>query len=282
VSFVYGLPTSDFHYALLWGGAYDRPRPGFPSWSWAGWHSLQNMHDVYPTEGQSCGLTEDRHGNLRFFPPDDSNLELQGLLVTLTERPHLANKCSQRFAGISFPNYKNDSILHITSEIAHFSIKISPVAPGSEDPFWKKRYLDVPTDFDSTISNLAWYLDAEYSTPFARLHLRDCSNNLLTYHYPRWYDHWPPLCLCFPKTLRGSTIEWLLKEGIDLVMILEIEVLEGGSGVLENEEGLRPFHLVLCLGVDRRTTPARRLGMFVLPKEVWVRARPETGTVVMG
>jgi hypothetical protein len=45
-------------------------------------------------------------------------------------------------------------------------------------------------------------------------------------------------------------------------MILEVELLDGDSS-------LKPFHQVLCLGVDRRGDVAKRCGMFCLPKEYW-------------
>ena len=36
IHFISGLPSADFHYALLFHGEKDRSRAGFPSWSWAG------------------------------------------------------------------------------------------------------------------------------------------------------------------------------------------------------------------------------------------------------
>ena len=54
--FICGLPTKDFHYALLWNGQEDRVRDGFPSWSWAGWHSMQQSHTLYPHHKTSGSL----------------------------------------------------------------------------------------------------------------------------------------------------------------------------------------------------------------------------------
>jgi hypothetical protein len=278
VPFIYGLPTLDFHYALLWHGEYDRPREGFPSWSWAGWHSLQNRHIIFPTESSTCSLKEDAKGVLQTVGPISPDIEMGGLLIELAERPHPKNKCLQRFADITFPSYRTEVVLSITAEIAHFAIDVVPVSPEPKDNLFKSPYLEIPTDFDSTSpssSPSAWILDSEYRTPYARLHLRDSSNNISQYHYPRWYDKWPPVKLNWPKTLLGSTLEWLLKEGIDLIMILEIKVLEA-------DEGLRPFHVVLCLGLDRRQQPASRMGIFCLPKEVWEKAGPKMGTVMLG
>lgn len=58
VRFIHGLPTADFHYALLWIGECDQPRIGFPSWSWAGWHCIEQYHAIYPKESSTCSLSE--------------------------------------------------------------------------------------------------------------------------------------------------------------------------------------------------------------------------------
>ena len=274
MSFVYGLPTTDFHYALLWTGAYDRAREGFPSWAWAGWHCLQQMHSIYPLEG-TCSLKEDGHGNLRTVQPDNLDTELAGLLIALTEAPHRANKCSQRFADITLPSYKTNTILTITSEMAHFSLDIIPCTPGSKEESRKTSPLLVPSDFDSTNASSTFESASEYRTPYDRFRIRDDHGNTHIYHYPRWYDHWPPLKLNLPNTLRGETLTWLLQDGIELVMILELKLLEG-------DESLKTFHLVLCLGIDRREEVARRCGMFCLPKDIWDKACPTVGTVTIG
>lgn len=60
--FVHGLPSVDFHYALLWGHEYDRRRTGFPSWSWAGWHALQQLYFLEPDKGSSGELRDDGTG----------------------------------------------------------------------------------------------------------------------------------------------------------------------------------------------------------------------------
>lgn len=117
-----------------------------------------------------------------------------------------------------------------------------------------------------------WDVGKEYDTPYARLRLRDTTGNSCQYHYPRWYDHPPPLAFSFPSTLKGGTLSWLLEGGIDLVMIIELEVIEA-------EEGLEKFDMVLCLGIDNREVPWKRMGMFCLPKKVWERAGSTWATV---
>src|SRR5207237_243047 len=113
---------------------------------------------------------------------------------------------------------------------------------------------------------------------FARMRLRDSSGNVSVYHYPRWYDHPPPMKLDFPNTLRGSTLTWLLRDGIVLIKIVDLDVVERG-------EEFEPFHVVLCLGIDRTGgdgVPLKRMGMFVISKEILNRAQPQEGTVEMG
>jgi hypothetical protein len=261
-------------------GEYDRPRGGFPSWSWAGWHCLQTHHLIYPKQSSTSNLSHSSHnGNLQTTSPITSDAELQGTIVSLTERSHLKNKCRQNFASISITDYKTSSILEITSEVAHFSVDVLSCVPTSDDAyFFPRPHLNVPDTFDSTdettsIKENTWNLSKEYYTPYARFRLRDSSGNSCQYHYPRWYNHWPPTIFKFPSTLNGSSIKWLLGEGINLVRILEVEVLEGD---------VKPFHLVFCLGIDSRGEIKKRFGMFCLPKEVWERAERRSETVRMG
>ncbi|KAI9641986.1 hypothetical protein NHQ30_009856 [Ciborinia camelliae] len=285
ITFVYGLPTTDFHYALLWIGEYDQSRTGFPSWSWAGWHCLQQSHSIYPKGSSTCSLKEDEQGNLRTIEPVNRDIELAGLFISLTERASLTNKCSQQFANITLIS-SNDT-LAITSEVAHFSINILPLAADPENkrnisrlsPYSERQ---IPFDFDSRDTpdmETSWDPDSSYLTPYDRLQLEDAYGNIQTPHYPRWYDHWPPFQLNFPEKLRGPSLIWLLREGIEMIRILEVELLEG-------DEALQPFHLVLCLGIDRRDggemKMARRFGMFCLPKDVWVKAHPVVSEVVLG
>ena len=281
VEFFAGLPSRDFHYAVLWLGEYDRPRDGFPSWSWAGWHALQQRHIVYPMKGSSGEIPQSVGGNsdnddLR--SPED--IELQGLLISLTERPHAFNRCSQHLAHLSIS--ENHQAITITSESAHFFIDILAGAAGPPEPLvLDHTQTRIPKTMDSTLgfeiqSGLtATTPETEFSTPFERLRLRDDSGNTNIYHYPRWFNHWPPLKLNLPLKLRISTLIWLLENGIRLIKVVGIKLLEG-------DDGLQPFDLVLCLGIDDRgQSPGRgrRLGMFCIPKAVWDSAGPTEMTV---
>ncbi|KAG6365754.1 hypothetical protein INS49_007365 [Diaporthe citri] len=270
--FVHGLPSVDFHYALLWGGEYDRRRPGFPSWSWAGWHALRQTYSIVPDTGSSGELRDDGTGQLRLARVSTSEVSLGGLLLNGgIENPTPANRCSQNVAHIVV----KAKTLTITSDIAHFSFAIVSSPTYREELENPDR---VPSNFDSLESRtsvLDWDLDREYRTPFERIRLADVSGNACQYHYPYWYDHWPCIMFELPRTLRGSTLTWLLRDGIDLVKIVEVKLLEG-------EDGLRKFHHVLCLGVDRSDREpgrGRRLGVFCLSGEIWARASPREDTI---
>ncbi len=87
--------------------------------------------------------------------------------------------------------YKTDPLFSITSQITHFSFEILSSALKKTSRL-KATHSDVPFDFHSTNPasvEPVWEAETEYYTPFPRLRLRDSSDNLLQYHYPRWYDH---------------------------------------------------------------------------------------------
>lgn len=274
VLFVHGLPLVDFHYALLWGGEDDRRRPGFPSWSWAAWCALQQEYIVTPDTGSSGELRDDGMGQLRPAKPPTAEISLQGLLINCgIENPTPTNTCSQNVALVAV----RSEVLTVTSEMAHFSFAI---LPSATDPADVARLDAVPPSFDSRKAQTVapywpWDHDREYHTPFERIRLIDSSGNACQYHYPRWYDHWPYVKLNFPRTLCGSTLAWLLRDGINLVKIVDVNLLRG-------EDGLRKYHHVLCLGIDRSGEGpgrGRRLGMFCMSGEMWARALPREETV---
>lgn len=272
VQFLHGLPSVDFHYALLWRGEYDRRRPGFPSWSWAGWHALQQAYIIEPDKGHSGELRDDGTGNLYLARPPTPEVSLGGLLLNRgIENPTPENQCSQNVALVAV----KDKTLTISSEIAHFSFAIVSSSTAMEEVENTDR---VPSNFNSLEARacvLDWELDHEYRTPYERIRLSDMSGNACQYHYPRWYDHWPHVMFHFPYTLRGSTLAWLLRDGIDLVKIVEVKLLEGG-------DGSKKFHHVLCLGIERSDGEpgrGRRLGMFCLSGEIWARASPREDTI---
>ena len=215
--FVHGLPSVDFHYALLWRGEYDRRRPGFPSWSWAGWHALHQAYVIEPDKGRSGELRDDGTGQLHVARSLTAEISLAGLLLNRgIENPTPANRCSQNLALVAV----RDETLEISSEIAHFSFAIVSSPTDMEEVENPDR---VPPNFDSLAARtcvLDWKLDHEYRTPFERIRLSDASGNSCQYHYPWWYDHWPHVMFHFPNTLRGSTLTWLLRDGIDLVKIV--------------------------------------------------------------
>ncbi|KAL9110931.1 MAG: hypothetical protein Q9227_004546 [Pyrenula ochraceoflavens] len=274
--FLHGLPSRDFHFALLWSGEYDRPSGRFPSWSWAEWHTPSHTRAPHylispiPEQHSFSNIIDEseeaEHGNQGRFESD-----LSGLIFNVPDRVRFKYRCAQNFAHIQ--PLKQEMVIAITSEMAYFFVDIVPDQfVGGEHEGYKK----IPSAFDSwTSAPVEWDLNAEYPTPLHRLYLRDSSEK--SYHgwHRRWYDGLIIPMLNFPLTLRGSTLTWLLSRGIWLIKIIEVESLEG-------DDDTPPFHRVFCLGIDSSDSvpsSGTRMGMFCLPKEVWDRAGPREGKV---
>ena len=73
--------------------------------------------------------------------------------------------------------------------------------------------------------------------------------------------------------LSGKELRWLIEDGLELIRVIDIKSVEG-------KERVKPFRHVLCLGVDRTWDEGaerrgRRMGMFLLPWEMWEMAGPE-------
>jgi len=144
----------------------------------------------------------------------------------------------------------------------------------AEEWFPKETWADIPPDFTTQSSHIPLNLETEtlYILPTHRMFWEDNLGNPYTMHED-WesQEHWPPFAMLLPGALRGSTLTWLLHDGIELIKIVELKLLEG-------DEGLLPFHSVLCLGVDRSgCIPGcgRRMGVFCVPKAWWDKAGPE-------
>ena len=197
---------------------------------------------------------------------------MSGLLISLTEREPIMNRCAQEFADISLD--RSHETITIDSFSAHFAIDISPApAPDDEDDFKKPGQVLLTFDSQAGMTSNC-EPEMKFSTPYGRMKLRDQHGNSHRYYYPYWYHHWPPLRLDFPRSLRGSSLQWLLAEGIELIRIVEVELLEA-------PDRLKPFHHVLCLGVGCRATKARRFGTFCIPKDVWEKAGPKPIVVTL-
>ncbi|KAK8059008.1 HET-domain-containing protein [Apiospora phragmitis] len=277
VHFLKGLPTVDFHYALLRTlGEYDHRREGFPSWSWAGWFALNQSHYVYPYEELSGSLNVTHDGTYSSQNPETKIIELDGLLVgSGVGLAHKKNRYMQKLARLSV--YEASGDLAIESEVVSFFVRIkADSSPPNYDLASKNGWGVVPCDFDSTEGQYPadWEIDKEYRTPRARFCLRNVSGDVYPIHLPPLKQR-QTFVLGLPNTLRGSTLTWLLTRGIELVKVVEIELLEGA-------DDLKLLHHVLCLGIDRNDghpDHARRMGMFCLPKEVWEKAGPEKMSV---
>ncbi|KAE8360275.1 hypothetical protein BDV27DRAFT_161803 [Aspergillus caelatus] len=262
MKFLSGLPSKDFHYALLWSREYDRPREGFPSWSWAGWHSLQQVIDTYPKKGDSGYMTELEDGSYEHRGPQVTELELEGFYISPIEYPHMFNRCSQESAQVRVAA----STDCLTSESVHFLIDIVADRTKSHEDDRVGQYPFVRCSFDSTIySGESWEPETEYITPHDRIRLRDSSGNSYASHIPRW-DSTDTVNL--PHTIRGSTLTWLLRDDIVLIKIVGVKLLEGA-------DGLQKLDHICCLGIDHsQRIPGRvtRVGKIWIPRESWEKA----------
>ncbi|KAK4450592.1 heterokaryon incompatibility protein-domain-containing protein [Podospora aff. communis PSN243] len=280
VEFLAGLPSADFHYALLWGGEDGPRREGFPSWSWAGWTtSMNTTHIVGPQDGEevSSRLISDKDGAWVYVHDEDKVQELQGVLMipTFGQSPGW-NRCRQRFADIRVaPPYDT---VRIESEVARFVVDFSRDDLGEDAAECDCEVCKVLSE--QGIDGLQ--PDKVYQIPSLDCGLRmrsvkgrDKAWHRFTY---RWLSEWPFFKAGLPEEMTGREMTRLLgSEGLELIKVVEIELVEG-------DERYRPFRHVLCLGVDRGWDEGRegrgsRMGMFVIPGEMWDEAGPESMAV---
>ena len=263
--FLSGLPSVDFHYAILWMGEDGDRRDGFPSWSWAGWHTMNVCYIVSPAKDISGSLEYSGDGSCKYRHQFDMEIELQGTLIsTGLEWPHIWNRCTQHLANIYTRN--PFSTVTIESEAARFFIDVIVDSPECREGLCGQLQA-------TSIAGLE--PDKNYRTPSGCLRLRDTSGNIYSHpsHHSQLANH--PWRMYLPHTLRGSTLVWLLQDGLDLIKIVEVKLIEGG-------DGLEPFHYVLCLGIDRSNAipgRGRRMGMFRIPREYWDKAEPKEMTI---
>ncbi|KAI0191644.1 heterokaryon incompatibility protein-domain-containing protein [Astrocystis sublimbata] len=280
VEFIYGLPSVDFHYALVWCGRQltDHHRQGFPTWSWAAWSSMWKGHWLYPLEGTSGRMmkVEGSEDVYEHALPQTLEAELRGRWMAGFGGAHRRNRCLQKPAALRV--HMKSSCLRITSKTAHFSVYLAtdshqPKQPN--DPGLK--YEVVPPDVDTKSSSLAFISslipDVNYRI-HERLRFRtsDVDDSQKALHgWPSVMTDW------FPNALRGSTLTWLLRDGIDLISIIELEWVEAD----ENIQKSLPLRRVLCIGVDRSTGVAQRLGAVWISRELWDQAGPKETVVDM-
>lgn len=258
VRFIQGLPSIDFHYALLWIGEQDLYRAGFPSWSWAGWHSIQQLHMLYPRSLASSCLVEcePQSGEWKLQDEYAHHIDLRGAFINAIESPFHPNWCRQWPAPLRVD--ADMSRITITSEIAHFAVGLRT---SNED--------SVPNETESETSEE----EAEETTFASRMFLRSSSGQCIEGELGS-YRPWPPTQVHMPYPIRASSISWLLKEGLELVKILEIDMLEGNAA-----GDPLPARRVLCLGVDRRRNKPRRFGYVHMTREIWEGASPKPAFV---
>ncbi|KAI1361050.1 heterokaryon incompatibility protein-domain-containing protein [Xylaria arbuscula] len=278
VEFICGLPSVDFHYALVWGGEQlnDHHRHGFPTWSWAAWSSMWKDHWLSPLKGTS-GRMKKVEGSKDLYEhelPQTLEVELRGRWMRGVGGLHRPNRCMQKLAALRV-NMKSSS-LRVISEVAHFSVYIAadpnqpelPKAPGL-------KYEVVPADIDTESASSA-YLSSLTPDVNYRIHERLRFRTSAIDDSKEALHGWPSVMTdrC-PSTLRGSTLTWLLREGIDIVSIIEIEWLGADSDIQKS----LPLRRLLCIGIDRSKGVAQRLGVFWISRELWDQARPRETVV---
>lgn len=120
IHFFAGLPSSDFHYALFWTGEYDRARDGFPSWSWAGWHSplYGQSHLVWPCESAPVLLSPINDEDFGYRSTRAPLIELRG--ADFVPLPSSPESCSQQLSPIHVSRTK--LTVRIESEVARFFV----------------------------------------------------------------------------------------------------------------------------------------------------------------
>ncbi|KAI1861135.1 hypothetical protein JX265_009754 [Neoarthrinium moseri] len=120
IKFFQGLPSTDFHYAMLFTGESDELRDGFPSWSWAGWRMVFPMNGIYPVNSKVQSKL-DADGDFVFPGGYVADQELGGFFLRRSlESPHLWNRCSQWLACLSV--CKSTSTVKIVSEVIKLSV----------------------------------------------------------------------------------------------------------------------------------------------------------------
>lgn len=239
VEFLQGIPLLGFHYAILFTGEDDQPRHGFPSWSWAGWKCTNGMYFIRPYKGNSTQLIHDGDGTWNFSGGETSDLELGGISITGgIESPHIPNRCSQWLAGLRV--CRSTSTVSVTSEVVKMSVEYLGVM-NSDAEF---RFVDSQWQFTDTAGTVYRHMQKGF----------------------RAY---------IPRQLRSSTATWFRRDGVELVKIAEVKLLQGHVQRLES------LHHALCLGLDRSDGPTKRFGFFMVPKESWDRAAPREETVIL-
>lgn len=262
VFFIWGLPSVDFHYALLWNGAYDRPRPGFPSWSWAGWHARQNFYQFSPKSSSSGDLADDGTGKLGMTTCPTAEVVLfDGLGLIDMAR---SSRCLQTVCDLEIQG----KTMVIRSEVAHFRFDILNNPSGAHNgDLVPENGIDSRSSAE-LLEGLAAKTEDNRETLtsslFGRIRITNTDGKVCLFE--RQY---------FPKVLRASTLAGLQREGFDLVRIIELKNLEG-------DEGTTPFHCIFCLGVNRNEADpgqGRRMGWYILSADEWARASPKMDSI---
>lgn len=197
------------------------------------------MYFIRPYRGNSTQLIHDGAGRWEHPGGDTSDLELGGISITGgIESPHITNRCSQWLACLSV--CKSTSTFSVTSEVVKMSVEyLGDISSGADF-----RFVESQWQFTDNVGTVYRHMQKGF----------------------RAY---------IPRQLRSSTATWLRRDGIELVKIAEVKLLEGHVQRLES------LHHALCLGLDRSDDVTKRFGFFMVPKESWDRAASREETVIL-
>lgn len=277
--FLNGLPSTDFHYALLWrkgrAGQINRPSNDFPSWSWAGWERTETgvYFDLIPEEGCiSASLVALENGCLAYEGSEPSEIDLRsGFIYRMTSR--WSARCSERLARLFVSS--NAALLTIESEVAKFSVRIKAANHTTRSTERAKEFVSretpsqVPQDIDTThgqpMAGFGLDPSTDYITPYKRLDLEANQYRAVDWEDEHALDN-PAFMFQWPCSLPGVILQSLQRDGLELVRVLEISLVNNSA-----LDAPRSHEHVLCLGIDRKGAGipagrAHRLGWFGMPK----------------
>lgn len=289
VEFLWGMPTAEFHYSLLWTGEDGERRDGFPSWCWAGWVNKRNRFRKSrksPTDffllprrpSEQKWLGKGGGGSWEWEAIEGESEVTPSAFVDIAElkkNDGRLTRYQERLAGIRVTGPKHEKVI-IDSEGVRVWVEFRSGRPSGT--------LSCPGVCcevlrDAGVGVLEKERMYDVGVGKCGVYLRDGAGNLHhgTLSGLRWL-RWPMLAVWLPDRLRGKDLRWLMEDGLELVKIADVELgLRGDEAEPVRHE---PVRHVLCLGVDRTWNKGvegrgRRMGMFVLTGDMWEKAGPE-------
>ena len=274
VKFLWGMPTAGFHYALLWTGEDGERRDGFPSWCWAGWVNKRMIQGdgkmgtdffLLPESGGRW-LVQGENGAWEWEGEEGEEETIPSTVrFVLGETEMRFTRYQERLAGLRVTGPRHETV-RIDSEAVKVWVEFRSARPKGT-PSCKGVCCELR---DVAVEALGEETMYEACFCDCGVYLRDGAGNL---HHENFKTlKWPWFAVRLPDRLRGKDVRWLIKDGLELVKIADVE--------LAPQKGLPPVRHVLCLGVDRRWNKGvegrgRRMGMYSLTGDMWEKAGPE-------